>query len=138
MTRGDQTRWNDETQSWETGTPPPAPYTGPMPPRPSFAPPAGGPEDGGHGDGGADAPPLAAPPADPPPEAAAPRSTYPYPHPSAYTEGLPGPATDPYRTPETAVGYDPGARRRTGLIAGVAVAVIVAAVGGGYLLWGHD
>jgi len=138
MQHGGQARWNNETQRWEDGTPPPAPYTGPTPPRPSFTPSVGGPADGG-----ADAPPPTAPPADPPPAAAAPRSTYPYPHPSSYTAGLPDPATDPYttapyRTPEAAVGYDPGARRRTGLVAGVAVAVIVAAVGGGYLLWGHD
>lgn len=41
MKRGGQARWNDETQSWEDGAPPPAPYTGPMPPRPSFTPSAG-------------------------------------------------------------------------------------------------
>ncbi|BCK69094.1 hypothetical protein Srufu_030470 [Streptomyces libani subsp. rufus] len=138
MKRGGRPRWNSETQRWENDTPAPAPYTGPTPPRPSFTPSVGGP-----GDGGGDVPPPAVPPpaaspADPPPAAAAPRSTYPYPHPSSYTEGLPGPAADPYRTPEAAVGYDPGVRRRTGLVAGVAVAVIVAAVGGGYLLWGHD
>ncbi|MFI1498515.1 hypothetical protein [Streptomyces platensis] len=132
MKHGGQARWNNETQRWEEGTPPPAPYTGPMPPRPSFTPPTGGPGDGG----------AAAPPADPPPEAVPPRSTYPYPHPSSYTGGLPGPVADPYtndpyRTAEAEVGYDPGARRRTGLVAGVAVAVIAAAVGGGYLLWGH-
>ncbi|WJY40234.1 hypothetical protein QT196_24800 [Streptomyces sp. P9-2B-2] len=137
MTRGGQARWNNETQRWEDGTPPPAPYTGPMPPRPSFTPSVGGPEGGGAGDGGADVPPSAAPPADPPP-AAAPRSTYPYPHPSAYTDGLPGPAADPYRTPEAGAAHAPGARHRTGLVAGAAVAVIVAAVGGGYLLWSHD
>ncbi|MEU8782908.1 hypothetical protein [Streptomyces sp. NPDC048637] len=132
MNHGGQARWNNETQSWEDGTPPPARYTGPMPPRPSFTPPVGGPGDGGAGDGGADAPPAAEPPAAPP------RSTYPYPHPSACTGGLPGPAADPHRTPEADIGYDPGARRRTGLVAGVAVAVIAAAVGGGYLLWGPD
>ncbi|MFI5523099.1 hypothetical protein [Streptomyces platensis] len=165
MKRGGRPRWNSETQRWENDTPPPASYTGPMPPRPSFTPSAGGPEGGGHGSGGAGdgsggpggggagdggaaappsaapppaGPPPAAPPADPPPAAAAPRGTYPYPHPSSYTGGLPGPAADPYRTPDADAGYDPGARRRTGLVAGVAVAVIVAAVGGGYLLWGHD
>ncbi|WP_327224953.1 hypothetical protein OG229_14675 [Streptomyces platensis] len=148
MTRGGQARWNNETQRWEDGTPPPAHYTGPMPPRPSFTPSVGGPEDGGAGDGGAedggagdggaDVPPSAAPPADQPPAAAVPRSTYPYPHPSAYTDDLPGPAADPYRTPEADVGHAPGARRRTALVAGAAVAVFAAAVGGGYLLWGHE
>ncbi|MFH8568888.1 hypothetical protein [Streptomyces sp. NPDC017993] len=38
MAGGSSGRWNDETQSWEDGTPPPVPYTGPMPPRPDFAP----------------------------------------------------------------------------------------------------
>ncbi|UKY55367.1 hypothetical protein [Streptomyces inhibens] len=41
MKGGGQARWNKETQSWEDGTPPPAPYTGPMPPRPAFAPSTG-------------------------------------------------------------------------------------------------
>ncbi|MFE1174674.1 hypothetical protein [Streptomyces sp. NPDC058773] len=137
MPHGGQARWNNETQRWEDGTPPPAPYTGPMPPRPTFTPSGGGPEDGGP-----DAPPPAAPPAGPRPAAAAPRSTYPYPHPSSYTAGLADPAagpytTDPYLSPESGTGYAPAARRRTGLVAGVAVAVIAAAVGGGYLFWGH-
>ncbi|MEU9120255.1 hypothetical protein AB0C96_10395 [Streptomyces sp. NPDC048506] len=39
MRRGGQPRWNNETQRWEDGTPPPAPYTGPMPPRPALPPP---------------------------------------------------------------------------------------------------
>ncbi|WP_407550308.1 hypothetical protein QOM21_14480 [Streptomyces sp. Pv4-95] len=38
MTGGSSGRWNDETQGWEDGAPPPVPYTGPMPPRPAFAP----------------------------------------------------------------------------------------------------
>ncbi|MFI2185530.1 hypothetical protein [Streptomyces sioyaensis] len=137
MKRGGQARWNNETQRWEDGTPPPAPYTGPPPPRPSFTPSAGG--------AAAGTPPSGTPPTDTPPATAAPRTTYPYPHPSAHAGALRDPAnadpytTDPYftPTPESGVGYAPGARRRTGLIAGAAVAVIVAAVGGGYLLWGH-
>ncbi|MEU8681532.1 hypothetical protein [Streptomyces sp. NPDC048611] len=139
MKYGRQARWNNETQSWEDGTPPPAPYTGPAPPRPSFTPPVGGPGDDGPATGTppSGTPPTDAPPPAPPPAADPSRSTYPYPHPSAYTEGLPGPAADPYRTPESGVGYAPGGRRRTGLVAGAAVAVIAAAVGGGYLLWGH-
>ncbi|MEV0369931.1 hypothetical protein AB0I10_08925 [Streptomyces sp. NPDC050636] len=42
------TRWNSETQTWEkVGTPRPAPYTGPMPPRPTFEPaPPAPPPDG--------------------------------------------------------------------------------------------
>ncbi|SOE11687.1 hypothetical protein SAMN06272775_2671 [Streptomyces sp. 2323.1] len=147
MKRGGQARWNNETQRWEDGTPPPAPYTGPPPPRPSFTPSAGGaaagtPPSGTHA--------TDAPPTDTPPATAAPRTTYPYPHPSAQAGALRDPAhadpyttdrytTDPYftPTPESGVGYASGARRRMGLIAGAAVAVIVAAVGGGYLLWGH-
>ncbi|WP_435602375.1 hypothetical protein [Streptomyces sp. bgisy130] len=158
MKRGGRPRWNSETQRWENDTPPPAPYTGPMPPRPSFTPSAGGPQDGGPQDGGAAAPPSAAPPADPPPPSAAPRSTYPYPHPSSSAGGLPDPATDPHTTdwyttnphttdpyttdpylpPEAGPAYAPGARHRTGLVAGAAVAVIAAVIGAGYLLWGHD
>ncbi|MFG2891927.1 hypothetical protein [Streptomyces sp. NPDC048248] len=38
MTGGSSGRWNDETQGWEDGAPPPVRYTGPMPPRPDFAP----------------------------------------------------------------------------------------------------
>lgn len=138
MKRGGQARWNNETQRWEDGTPPPAPYTGPPPPRPSFTPSAGGngagkaPADG-RAEGAADA----ASPADP-----APRTTYPYPHPSAHPGALPAPAAhaDPYAPDAYApdpYDYAPNARRRTGLVAGAAVALIAVAVGGGYLLWGH-
>lgn len=143
MKRGGRPRWNSETQRWENDTPPPAPYTGPTPPRPSFTPSVGGPQDGG-----AEAPPSAAPPSAAPPAAAAPRSTYPYPHPSSLPGGLPDPAAapytaesytaDPYLPPEAGAAYAPGARHRTGLVAGAAVVVIAAAIGGGYLLWGHD
>ncbi|MFE3550189.1 hypothetical protein ACFXN2_16100 [Streptomyces kronopolitis] len=44
MTRGGQARWNNETQRWEDGTPPPAPYSGPMPSRPPYAPAADAPD----------------------------------------------------------------------------------------------
>ncbi|MFI9260454.1 hypothetical protein ACIGT4_22555 [Streptomyces sioyaensis] len=153
MKRGGQARWNNETQRWEDGTPPPAPYTGPPPRRPSFTPSVGGAAAADTPPPGT--PPTSAPATDTPPPAAAPRTTYPYPHPSAHADALRDPtnaapyttdryATDPYTndpyftpTPESGVGYAPGARRRMGLIAGAAVAVIVAAVGGGYLLWGH-
>ncbi|MFJ3954380.1 hypothetical protein ACIPXV_30820 [Streptomyces libani] len=158
MKRGGQARWNDETQSWEDGTPPPAPYTGPMPPRPSFTPSvdgaaarggsaAGGTSMGGTSKGGATTggpatgtPPSVTPPTATPPADAAPRTTYPYPHPSSYpgAGGLPDPATDPFLNPASgAAGYGPGVRRRTALVAGTAVVVIAAAIGGGYLLWGH-
>ncbi|MFE7786717.1 hypothetical protein [Streptomyces nigrescens] len=160
MKRGGQARWNDETQSWEDGTPPPAPYTGPMPPRPSFTPSVdgaaarGGPAAGGAPTAGAPAdgavtgtspsatPPSATPPTGgpsttTPPADTAPRTTYPYPHPSSYpgAGGLPDPATDPFHTPVSGAGYGSGVRRRTALVAGTAVAVIAAAIGGGYLLW---
>ncbi|MCL6297474.1 hypothetical protein [Streptomyces kronopolitis] len=44
MARGGQARWNNETQRWEDGTPPPAPYSGPMPSRPPYAPAADAPD----------------------------------------------------------------------------------------------
>ncbi|MGG7571883.1 hypothetical protein [Streptomyces sirii] len=133
-------RWNSETQSWEDGAPPPAPYTGPLPPRPDFAPSTGpGRLPGGAGGPGADVPagpvvdsvtgplidsvtgpvadPLAGPGADP---LVVPM---PVPHPPP-----PPPAPEP---------MGGGRRRRTALAAGVAVAVIAAGVGGGYLLWGR-
>ncbi|MER0482154.1 hypothetical protein ABR737_28100 [Streptomyces sp. Edi2] len=132
MKRGGQARWNDETQSWEKGTPAPAPYTGPMPPRPSFTPsatpsvggaatggaPAGGTATGGAPAGSVPSPvtdPLAAPAYDPEP-LFAPDSLY-----------APAPVAEPA----------PGFRHRTALVAGAAVAVIAAAAGGGYLIWGH-
>ncbi|MGW2412042.1 hypothetical protein ACWCV5_07620 [Streptomyces tubercidicus] len=171
MKRGGPPRWNDETQSWETDTPPPAPYTGPAPPRPSVAPSVGGGNAGAGASAGA--PPSgtpttdAAPTPDAPPRA--PRAMYPYPHPNSSPGALPDPAApdasaapgasaapdahlyapdpyftpaaDPYRTPgpgiDADIGYAPGFRRRRGLVAGGAVAVIAAVIGGGYLLWGH-
>ncbi|MFD9817329.1 hypothetical protein ACFWWQ_29515, partial [Streptomyces sp. NPDC059080] len=35
---GGAARWNSETQQWDDGAPPPAPYTGPPPPRPAWSP----------------------------------------------------------------------------------------------------
>ncbi|MGY5124765.1 hypothetical protein [Streptomyces nigrescens] len=116
MKRGGQARWNNETQSWEDGTPPPAPYTGPMPPRPSFTPSAGGGAGGGSAPGGPTTGGTSA---------------------EGTAAGLPDPATDPFVTPGAGSGYAPGVRRRTGLVAAAAVVVIAGAVGGGYLLWGH-
>ncbi|MEW1753779.1 hypothetical protein [Streptomyces angustmyceticus] len=142
MKRGGQARWNDETQSWEDGTPPPAPYTGPMPPRPAFAPSAGGTPTGAVPRPATEPPSAASPPATDPPPAPGPpfgpaRGTDPH-------SAVPEPAADWFHDPGT---YDPGTyaepvtgvrRRSTGLVAGAAVAVIAAAVGGGYLLWGHS
>ncbi|WP_327704494.1 hypothetical protein [Streptomyces decoyicus] len=159
MKRGGQARWNDETQSWEDGAPPPAPYTGPMPPRPSFTPSAGGAPTGAVPPPATDPRPATDPlPAAAPAPAPAPdalfapaRDTDP---PFARTPvpehlfapardtgpfSAPGPAADPYFDSAPAFEPVPVARHRTtGLVAGVAVAVIAAAVGGGYLLWGHS
>lgn len=63
MKRGGQARWNNETQRWEDGTPPPAPYSGPMPSRPAFSPAA----EGARADGAAPAGPAAGDPAPPGP-----------------------------------------------------------------------
>lgn len=81
MRRGGQARWNNETQRWEDGTPPPAPYSGPMPSRPVFAPEADGAQaDGARADGAAFVNPAApgpypAPGPFPGPASAAPRRT---------------------------------------------------------------
>ncbi|MFF8784211.1 hypothetical protein [Streptomyces sp. NPDC015125] len=155
MTRGRQARWNNETQRWEDGTPPPAPYTGPMPPRPSFAPSAAG----GGAPTGAVPPPATGPsaadplaaeprPADPPaadPAASRPPAAEPFfartPPAGPFSARTPPAdsflASEPASGPEYVTG--PGVRHRSvGLMAGAAVAVIAAAVGGGYLLWGHS
>ncbi|MEU9116732.1 hypothetical protein AB0D04_34540 [Streptomyces sp. NPDC048483] len=106
---GGVARWNRERQSWEDGTPPPARYTGPMPPRPAFAPSAG---------------------AGPSPESGPSSGSGPAPAPDPGDRLLvPGP--DPAPLP------GPRARRRP-LVAGAAVAVIAVCVGGGFLLWGGD
>ncbi|WP_129294591.1 hypothetical protein [Streptomyces lydicus] len=135
MKRGGQARWNDETQRWEDGAPTPAPYTGPMPPRPSFTPSVGGTTTGGPSVGGpsvggtpaGDTSPGSVPPPTPdslfvPEPLFAPDSLY-----------APDPLYAPLPADEPAAGF----RHRTALVAGVAVAVIAAAAGGGYLLWGH-
>lgn len=156
MRRGGQARWNNETQRWEDGTPPPAPYTGPMPPRPSFTPstggaPTGGAPAGGTATGGTPAGTVP-PPATEPLSAPAP-DTDPRHAPASGTGGLwpPDPlvAPDPLYAPDPLFAPDslyapapvaepaPGFRHRTALVAGAAVAVIAAAAGGGYLIWGH-
>ncbi|MGX7758053.1 hypothetical protein ACWQ06_05205 [Streptomyces angustmyceticus] len=149
MKRGGQARWNDETQSWEDGTPPPAPYTGPMPPRPNFTPSAGGTPTGAVPRPATEPPPSASPPSDSPPAADPPPSSDPHFGPARGADpglALPEPPADWFHDPGT---YEPGTyadpvpvagyrRRSTGLVAGAAVAVIAAAVGGGYLLWGHS
>ncbi|MFB6436629.1 hypothetical protein ACFCVY_07585 [Streptomyces sp. NPDC056411] len=113
MKHGGQPRWNNETQRWEDGTPPPAPYTGPMPPRPTFAPSAGGTPTGGPSAGGTPAGTV--------------------PSPATELRFAPDSRYAPLPADEPAAGF----RHRTALVAGVAVAVIAAAAGGGYLLWGH-
>ncbi|MEV6563978.1 hypothetical protein [Streptomyces kronopolitis] len=76
MTHGGQARWNNETQRWEDGTPPPAPYSGPVPSRPSFAPEAGGAQADGAAFVHPAAPgPYPAPGPFPGPTASAPRRT---------------------------------------------------------------
>lgn len=74
MTHGGQARWNNETQRWEDGTPPPAPYSGSMPSRPSFAPAA-------NADGVSTGGPPAAHPAPPGP--------YPGPYPGPFPGSAP-------------------------------------------------
>ncbi|MFF4697414.1 hypothetical protein [Streptomyces chattanoogensis] len=124
---GGAARWNRETQRWEDGTPPPAAYTGPLPPRPHFRPSVGT----------APGAPVPAQDTGPGPaprpgrEPAAPAGREPVP-PAGPDEGIllvPGP-------PDAVPGP---ARRTMALAAGTAVAVIAAGLGGGYLLWrDHD
>ncbi|GGN60891.1 hypothetical protein GCM10012285_59400 [Streptomyces kronopolitis] len=76
MARGGQARWNNETQRWEDGTPPPAPYSGPMPSRPPHAPAADAATTGGPYPGPYPGPFPTSPPAPPPaPASAGPRRT---------------------------------------------------------------
>ncbi len=132
---GGGARWNDETQSWESGGTAPGPVGGagggpvvpPPPPPPEYAPeyaPDHGPD---HGPGRAipeyvstDAP--AHPPVHPPA------------HVPVYV-----PETGGWRTPVTGEAA-PAARTRsrTVVAAGVVVAVLVAGSAGGWLLWGKD
>ncbi|MFD8548311.1 hypothetical protein [Streptomyces sp. NPDC059649] len=131
MKRGGPARWNDETQSWEDGRPAPAPYTGPMPPRPTFAPGVGA------------SPPQPPQPPQPPSDPLAGPGPGPDPASDPFIPA-PGPAPDQFAPapgygPPPAPPSGPGPRRRTAaLIAGVAVVVIGAGAGGGYLLWGRD
>ncbi|UQA93493.1 hypothetical protein [Streptomyces halobius] len=122
-------RWNSETQTWEDGTPHPAPYTGPMPPRPAFAPgsaPHGPPPDGPTAH-------TSAPYAGPGPGPGPAPGTGPISEPIS-ARG-PNPYHDP--TPPPPPNPIPEGRRRTALVAGAVVAVIAVGFGGGYLLWGH-
>ncbi|MGW1839540.1 hypothetical protein [Streptomyces sp. BBFR2] len=143
---GGPARWNSDTQRWEDGAPPPAPYTGP-PPRPAWtpppaapsAPPAGGGTESGagaSGAGAASAPDEAAPaaaPGSPPPSGAEPAAA-PAPYPGqAALDALPGSMTWDER-PTVAGRRSP--RRTAALVAGAAVAVIGLGFGGGWLLWG--
>ncbi|WP_432085658.1 serine/arginine repetitive matrix protein 2 [Streptomyces sp. bgisy095] len=115
---GGGARWNDETQSWETGAPAagPAPGTGPA---------------GGSG-------PLL-PPLPPPPPPSAPPAPFAPAHGPGYA-----PEHGPRYVPETGEWQyappppPPRSSRRTAVAAGVAVAVLAAGSVGGWLLWGGD
>ncbi|TJZ53020.1 hypothetical protein FCH28_17845 [Streptomyces piniterrae] len=109
-------RWNSETQTWEDGAPRPAPYTGPMPPRPTFDP--------------ASAAPPSAAPGFPPPDAAPYADPHAGPGPGIFPGDAPGVSPAPEPVPS-------GRRRTTALVAGAAVAAIAVGFGGGYLLLDH-
>ncbi|MFF4602005.1 hypothetical protein ACFY12_04490 [Streptomyces sp. NPDC001339] len=121
MRRGGQARWNSETQRWEDGAPAPVrSYTGPMPPRPTFAPepgPVAGPGPGSMPGPGFD----------------------PYPDPGTYPDSGPYPYPDPGGGGGGGFGGPGGgtSRRTAALVAATAVAVIAASAYGGYLLFGH-
>ncbi|MFE0649018.1 hypothetical protein ACFVZH_10565 [Streptomyces sp. NPDC059534] len=138
---GGGARWNDETQSWETGSAPvvPAPVVpGQVVPAPAASAPvvpepaAPAPLAGGGGSG------PVVPPPPPPPEYA----------PVYAPEYGPGgtPAHAPQYVPETGGWHYPvpgGApaarpRARAAVVAGVAVAVLAAGSAGGWLVWGRD
>lgn len=141
-------RWNSETQTWDDGTPHPAPYTGPMPPRPTFAPPSANPSSAPSGSAGSATPgspsrgsamPGSATPA-PPPDGPTTHTSAGYADPAPAISGPisalgPNSYSAPYSDPAPAP--LPEGRRRTALVAGAVVAVIAVGFGGGYLLWGH-
>ncbi|WP_411073751.1 hypothetical protein [Streptomyces sp. cmx-4-7] len=128
---GGGARWNDETQSWETGAPAPAP--GPV------------------GGGGPLLPPLPPPPPPTAPEYG----------PGSRPEYEPGQGPDPAYGPEHTLTHEtrhgpryvpetggweyappppppPRPSARTAVVAGVVAAVLAAGSVGGWLLWGGD
>ncbi|MCX4982957.1 hypothetical protein [Streptomyces sp. NBC_00572] len=124
---GGRARWNDETQSWESGGTAPGPA--------------------GEAGGGPDVPP-------PPPRSEPPQDTMsPPPPPQGYAPPPP-PAYAPGYAPEHGLTYVPETggwqyptgtaapaarpRSRAAVAAGVAVAVLVAGSVGGWLFWGRD
>ncbi|GAA0586108.1 hypothetical protein [Streptomyces crystallinus] len=130
---GGGARWNDETQSWEQGEPPPR--GAPWPPAPPAAPPAAPPSYGpSSGALFGQPPPL---PPEPPP--VAPRR--PVPEPGVYhdaeTQGAYELPRDPAYPPPYAP-VEPGKRRQRAVVAGVVAAVLAGGLVGGWLLWGRD
>lgn len=116
--RGGGAHWNDETQSWEQGEPPPHRDTAPGPARPPAAPPPS-------------SPPLFGAP--PPPGFA--------PSPGGYHEAETQGAYDLPRDPAYPPPYappEPGRRRQRAVVAAVAAAVLAGGAAGGWLLWGRD
>ncbi|MEU1073995.1 MULTISPECIES: hypothetical protein [unclassified Streptomyces] len=116
--RGGGAWWNDETQSWEQGAPPPGRDAPPSPRPPD--PPAFGP------------PPYAPPPLPPGPPPYAP-----VPYHEAETARAYELPRDPAHPPAYAP-VDPGRRRQRAVVAAVAVAVLAGGAAGGWLLWGRD
>lgn len=114
---GGPAHWNDETQSWERGEPPPRRYSAPVPP-----------------------PPPAPPPFGPPGQPGPPHAT-PYAPPSYEVETQAG-----YELPREPV-YSPHApvdpagqrqRRQRLVVAAVAAVVLAGGAVGGWALWGRD
>ncbi|GGU83125.1 hypothetical protein GCM10010211_56370 [Streptomyces albospinus] len=135
MPDGSTPRWNDETQSWETGPPRPVhPYTGPVPPRPTTTPSADRAASGAgapppdvpwppFASSGTPAPPTAGSAVPPAPES---------PFPPAHESPFPPAPEAPFPPFPPA----PGTGRRTrALIAAAVVAVLAIGAGGAYLLF---
>ncbi|MEV6549330.1 hypothetical protein AB0M57_11520 [Streptomyces sp. NPDC051597] len=115
--RGGGAWWNDETQSWEQGAPPPG----------RDAPPSPRPPD----------PPVFGPPYAPPPPPPGPPPYAPVPYHEAETARAYELPRDPAHPPAYAP-VDPGRRRQRAVVAAVAVAVLAGGAAGGWLLWGRD
>ncbi|MGP9019061.1 hypothetical protein ACT1U9_11680 [Streptomyces sp. BR1] len=116
---GGGAHWNDETQSWEQGEPPPRRYSAPVPPPPPAPPPFG--------------PPVP------------PHETPSYESPSYAYEGetqagyeLPrGPVHSPY-APADPVWRQRQQQRQRLVVAAVAAVVLAGGAVGGWMLWGRD
>ncbi|WP_329401352.1 hypothetical protein [Streptomyces melanogenes] len=122
--RGGGAHWNDETQSWEQGEPPPQ---APRPPDPPAGPPPSPPMFG-------------APPPEPPyfaPPWLSPGSGS-GPYHEAETQGAYELPRDPAHPPPYAPPVDPGRRGQRAIVAAVATAVLAGGLAGGWLMWGRD